>query len=1320
MTVPTCLHEFFEHAARTWPDAIAIEVPPSATRPERITLTYAQLAQAAEALRVQFQSEVIGECVVAILLSRDTALLYAAQLAVLQSGAAYVCIDPSFPDEQVREILKDSRAVLLLTDSHGLARAERGAFPVQIFNLSSPALPGTLWVRALASSLGKEGANSPFPATKERPGEGLGERFTERLAYVIYTSGTTGKPKGVLIEHRSIVSLVHSDLAEFGLGPGDRVAQGSSPAYDSSVEEIWLALASGASVVVMDDEAARLGPDLVTWLRDERITVLCPPPTLLRTTGCEHPETALPELKLLYVGGEALPRDIADRWALGRRLVNGYGPTECTVTALRGDIRVGEPITIGTPVPGLQAYVLDAELNEVAEGISGELCLGGVGLARGYHKRPELTAEKFFMHPSLGRLYRTGDLVHRDAEAKGGAFHYHGRLDSQVKLRGYRIELEAIETCLAQCDGVREAACCIQNNGNDLAAFIVPTDSTQQPDFDTLKAALREALPPYMIPALFGVLAELPKSVGGKLKRESLPTLSRSERSAERAIIAPRTPLEKTLVAAFAQTLTLDVFSVTDDFFQELGGTSLQAAQLISRLRTDPATASLTVRDLYEARTVAALAQRVLPPTHESRQTQRQATLPLDTRGERRTGLLQSLWLLLELTLASFAAYGGFFELLPTLLQRLGLVQLILLTPPLLSLGLALYTPLAVFVAVLVKRLLIGKYTPRREPVWGDFYLRHWILVQVVRLIPWPVLVGTEFQCWALRALGARIGQRVHLHRGVDLIQGGWDLLELGDDVTVSQDAALRLVELEDRHLVIGPITLGTGATLDVRAGVGPGASLASGAYLTALSSLPAGTAIPAGERWDGIPAQPAGHAPPVPPLTQTTHRALSPLAYSLALLLAQSTLWSVLALPLELLTTGAIVWLGLETQSLAHSLPIFTGLLTLALPLTLALEALAVRALGHVSEGVLARWSLGYIRVWLKAGLVDSAGEWLSGALFWPLWLRAAGMRVGRSCEISTIIDVIPGLVEIGPETFFADGIYLGGPKVHRGTVTLAKVKIGTNVFLGNHVVVAGGQSLPDDILLGVCTVANDALMTSGTSWFGHPPFALPRREIVAYDRELTHNPSVLRYLDRLFWETLRFALPVVPTLVLSKSLASMSQHMWAAPPVAMTGAATLCLTILVLKWLLLGKTRPGTHPLWSCWCSRWDFLYVAWGVYARGTLTALEGTPMLTSYLRAMGLKLGRGVVLGSGFSQVVDPDMIEIGDGATVTAAFQAHTFEDRVLKLNKVRIGAYATVGSNTVPLYGAVIGEGTYVAPHSVIMKDELLLPGQHYEGAPTR
>jgi non-ribosomal peptide synthetase-like protein len=1312
---PSLLHQFFDRAVDQWPERIAVDVPPGIGRPDRRFVTYRELQQQSDKLAALLSTLVTGECVVAILLARRSEHLYSSQLAVLKAGAAYTCIDPAFPDEQVRDILKDADAVALLTNNAGLVRAKSLGFSGQVYDVAE-----------LTNPAGDAVVDPPIRSWLA----------PSSLAYIIYTSGTTGRPKGVMIEHGSISNLVSADLREFDLSTEDRVGQNSSPAYDSSVEEIWLAFAAGATVVVMDDDTTRMGPDLVPWLRSEGITVFCPPPTLLRTTGCDDPLSALPDLSFLYVGGEALPDDVADRWARGRRLVNGYGPTECSVTAVRARIREGQPITIGRPVRGLQAWVLNEMLEEVDDGQRGELCIGGIGLARGYRNRPELTAKKFPVHSRLGRIYRTGDLVHRDPD---GSFFYHGRIDSQVKLRGYRVELEAIEAKLAECEGVREAACRVQQNGSlqMLVAFVVPEDG-HKPKFDDLKKSLLKALPAYMVPSRFAILDDLPTTVGGKLNRHALPLLETQDAQRDKRKVSPRSLMEEKVEAAFCEVLRLNSgVDIHDDFFNDLGGDSLNAAELISLLRNDPATASITVRDLYEARSVAELAKRahvdeIADEMFEDDPAQSTGHPFLATS-------VQIIWLLIGLVLGSLAAYLAAFHALPFLLRGLGLVPFLLLSPLLVFMSLVVYTPVALLNAVMMKRLLIGRYRPLRAPVWGSFYVRNWMVQQAVRIIPWRLFQGTVFQIAALRALGARIGSRVHIHGGVNLLQGGWDLLEIGDDVTLSQDAAVRLVALDDGHMIVGAISLGEGSTLDVRAGVSGDTILEPEAFLTALSNLAGGGVIPRGERWDGIPAMPAGQSPPRPALP-AGERIVSPFRHGIALVAARLGFWLIAGLALVLPAIGLALFHEVDANdflswlsSPSHSLSVLAAafmMVTLPVPLTVGIQALAMRAMGRISPGVISRWGYGYMRVCLKTRIVQSAGEWLSGTLFWPLWLRLAGMKIGRGCEISTIIDVVPELIEIGNESFFADGIYLSGPRVHRGTVTLAETRLGENTFLGNHVVVPAGQRLPDNVLIGICTVADDTVIRRDTAWFGHAPFELPRREVIEFDRRLTHDPSLIRYIDRVFWELLRSALLVVPLLILpvwfhfleaAKGKVSGQLFFVAVVPlVSLATVASLCLLVLVLKWGLLGRVRPGMHAFWSCWCSRWDFLYVAWAFYAYGPLSFLEGTLLLSWYLRAMGARIGRRVILGGGFAQVVDPDMLQFEDGATVSCQFQAHTFEDRVLKIDRVMIRRRATLGSGTVLLYGADIGARTQVAPHSVVMKRESLLPGHSYSGCPTR
>jgi non-ribosomal peptide synthetase-like protein len=1306
---PAELPGFFDRAVGRWPTAVAIDVPPGPGRGERRELTYAELGYRSDDVAAAVRAVAGGGSVAAVLLSRTSEQVYVAQLGILKAGCAYVCLDPAFPDEQLRHVLADSDARVLLTDAAAAARLARIGYQGPLVRV-----------------------DEPLPVAVRTGGAAAG---SDDVAYLIYTSGTTGRPKGVMIPHRGICNLVDGDLVEFGLGPGDRVAQGSSTAYDSSVEEIWLALAAGATLVVMDDDTARLGPDLVGWLRDERVTVLCPPPTLLRATGCADPRSELPELRLLYVGGEALPDDVAERWARGRRMVNGYGPTECTVTCLRAEVEPGGQIAIGRPVPGARAFVLGEDLRPVPPGEPGELCMSGAGLALGYRNEPRLTAEKFVAHPELGRVYRTGDLV---TEGPGGTLYYHGRIDSQVKLRGYRIELEAIETVLARCPGVREAACRVEGEGpaQVLAAHVVPVDPHRPPDPRVLRERTALDLPAYMVPALFGVTAELPRGASGKLRRDALPPLAAAGAA---ALDGLHDPVRREIGAAVLRVMSPPgPVGPDDDFFTDLGGSSLQAAMLISELRAASATADLTVRDVYEARTVAGLAARVSTGLARSTAPPRQKSALPSLRRRMAVTAVQAGWLALELMVGAAAAYAVLIHVLPWLSGYVSLWAMPLLLLVAAAVARPVLTPISLGVAVLAKTLLIGQYRPERVPVWSGRHVRMWMVRQVVRLVPWDTIVGTEFHSTALRLLGARVGRRVHLHRGVDLSHGGWDLLTIGDDVTVGQDAALRLVSLAEGHVDVGPVTLADGATLDVRAGVAHDTVLGPGSMLSALSALPPGGRIGPDEVWDGVPARFVEVAAPAPPLTRTG-ATLSPTTHGLALIAARGLLGMAFALPAAVLWVVVIGTTGIRyadvltalAHPLAYLLPIVAvcGLSCLSLVISVFFEAVAARALGPVRPGVFGRYSLEYLRVWLKTGLVGTAGHWLSGGLYWPFWLRSAGMSVGRGCEISSIVDVVPELVKIGAGTFFADGVYLGGPRLRQGTVRLAELRLGRDTFLGNHVVVPAGQRLPRDILVGIATVADASTIQPGTAWFGHPAFSLPRREVVTADRSVTHEPPLPRVASRLFWEWLRFALPTVPILVLigwAWAMVAVAAHLptWSillvgAPGVTLAAAAVPCLVVLALKWSLLGRVRPGVHPLWSCWCSRWDFLYVAWGFLAARVLAALEGTLLLAVYLRWMGMRIGRAVVFGDGWAQVVDPDMLHIGDGATVNAMFQAHTFEDRVLKIDTVRVDAHATLAEATIPLYGARIGQGAVVAPHSVVMKREFLAPGLHYEGVPT-
>ncbi len=1306
------LHKYFERSAERFPERVALCIPGLTGRPEgSLQITYGELDRRSRALADDLKSGARANHPIAIAVGRECIQAYVAMLAVLRTGAAYTYLDPAFPRTRQAQIVADAGITTILCDPE----TPSDAFPTETL------LPWDAW--------------SDESPTEAQPCQST----PQDLAYVIYTSGTTGEPKGVLIEHQSICNLIESDIQTFALSCEDRIAQGSSLAYDSSVEEIWMAWSVGAAVVVMHDKAARLGPDLVHWLRNQKVSVICPTPTLLRTMGCEDPANELPDLRLIYAGGEALTRDLADKWSNSKWLENGYGPTECTVTVVRGRLHRGQPITIGKAVAGNEALVLGEDGECLSDGEQGELCIRGIGLARGYHNLPEFTAKKFEQHKQHGRIYHTGDLVRRDER---GDLHFMGRMDSQVKLRGYRIELEEVEVQLQGLRGVRESACAILGQGSSAVLVALAVASEGESSDTKILDALRKLIPSHMVPARLFWVENLPADVSGKLDRkavakQALRLQSKGAETPASDIIEQASELESALLYAMRRALAPgSCASLHADFFLDLGGDSLAAATLISDLRKQSETAALTVRDVYELRTAQALAAR-LQEANNAKPTQSQggdqSLPPASSLDPTRSTIAQSLWILAATIVSLAGIYAIALWALPTALIYFGLwptILLLALIGPILP---WFWIPPSIGLTLLAKRLLIGSYQPGNVPAWSRQYVRHWLMQRFSAMVPWGFLQGTAWHASALRLLGAKVGKNVHLHRGVSFPLGGWDLLEIGDGVTLCQDAGVRPVEWHAGHLMLDRISIGDHCTVGVRAGLSPGAVMEEGSALADHAWLPKAARAGKGELWDANPAQKVGSAPDKP---ETEGKELGPIRHALCYMLARWALAYALSIP-WMLALGLFLWIGdWSGQNVVdwlfgtplHDWKIWAILAVLTVPFFLIVRALTLRLMGTIPPGAYPLRSWPTIKAWIKADQVNRAGLWLSGSLFWPLWLRATGMRIGLNSEISTIIDCVPEQVQIGEETFFADGIYLAPPVLHRGTCTIGKTSIGKRTFIGNHSVIPSGSALADDLLLGVCTVADETKMTEGTSWFGHASFELPRRQVVEMDRALTHSPGALRFVRRVAWESARILLPVPATIL------GLAWFQWCARAIRPDGLGlqeilTYCgitlgmmcglpLLVVTLKWLLLGKVRGGNHGLWSGWCCRWDFLYVTWNLYARPLVSALEGTTLLAWYLRAMGAKIGRRVVLGGAFAQVVDPDMLHFEEGSTVSGMFQAHTFEDRVLKIAPLHLRKDSTLAASALMFYGADVGQGARVAPQSVIMKEEHLTAGQRYSGSP--
>jgi amino acid adenylation domain-containing protein len=580
--VPTCVPPLVAAQCAASPDAVAV-------RDAGESITYRELDLRATHLALHLRALGVGpDVVVAICLNRSVSFVIAA-LAIWKAGGAYLPVDLASPQERINFILKDAQVPIVLTQ-----KALAAPFAVGPWKLVD---------------IDWETNFTHAPTPLFRPSEVT----PEHLAYVIYTSGSTGQPKGVEITHKGLFNLVTWHLSSFEVTPADRATQLSSLGFDAAVWELWPYLASGASVHIADEET-RLRPELLRdWFAKEKITIsFVSTPLAERLMALEWP--AQSSLRFLLTGADTLQQ--YPRSGLPFRLINNYGPTECSVVATSGRVCANgqtlRPPSIGRPITNVKIRLLDGNLREVPAGSVGEIHVGGASLARGYRNTPELTREKFIPDPFSdepgARLFKTGDMAYFRPD---GQLEFLGRIDDQIKIRGHRIEPNEIVAVLRRHAAIE--ACTIVahksiSGEKQLIAYIVTKPDTKVAASD-LRSHLATHLPDYMLPESFVLLSSLPLNASGKIDRLALPQPNASNTLRDVSSIEPSTPIEKRLAEILESLLGVNRIGADDNFFL-LGGHSLLGTQLIARVQ-DAFGIELSLRVLFDSPTIAELSGHI-------------------------------------------------------------------------------------------------------------------------------------------------------------------------------------------------------------------------------------------------------------------------------------------------------------------------------------------------------------------------------------------------------------------------------------------------------------------------------------------------------------------------------------------------------------------------------------------------------------------------------------------------------------------------------------------------------------------------------------
>ncbi|MBB4945104.1 non-ribosomal peptide synthetase-like protein [Kitasatospora gansuensis] len=1255
------LLDVLEDTARAHPQEPALD-------DGRSTLSYRALAAEVETVRRRLAAAGIGAGDrVGIRVPSGSNDLYVCILAVLAAGAAYVPVDAEDPDERAELVFGEAAVAAVL----GAGRA-----------LTVTGRPTT----------GRPNVR-PTPADD---------------AWIIFTSGSTGKPKGVAVTHANAAAFVDAEAAMFlqdePIGPGDRVMAGLSVAFDASCEEMWLAWRYGACLVPVPRSQVRGGADLGPWLAEQEITVVSTVPTL----AALWPAEALIEVRLLIFGGEACPPELVQRLVTeGREVWNTYGPTEATVVAC-GALLTGEgPVRIGLPLDGWELAVVDEAGQPVPMGGTGQLVIGGVGLAR--YLDAEKDAEKYAPLESLGweRAYRSGDLVQADPEG----LVFLGRGDEQIKLGGRRIELGEVDAALQALPGVAGAAAAVRTakGGNQLLVGYLVTQEgwDQAAAVEQLRAELPAALVPLLAP-----VESLPTRTSGKVDRDALPWPLPGLTTG-----GPGEQLygtEAWLAEQWTEILGVQVGSAQDDFFA-IGGGSLAAARLTTLLRGRyPAAAVL---DIYQQPTLRKLARHLersaqgdgaartiaLVPTR-AKVVQTLLLLPLFT-------LVGLRWTVGLLALGNALAWFGSYPWAPTASWWVvGAGALLLFSPP----G-------RLAIAAGGARLLLRGLRPGSYPRGGGMHLRLWTAERLAEVSGATALSGAWLVRYG-RALGARIGPEVDLH-SLPPVTG---LLRLGRGCAIEAEVDLSGYWLDGDRLEVGQVRVGSGAVIGTRSTLLPGARVGKRAQVAPGSGVTG--QIPTGQRWAGAPAVKLGKAERSWPKQRPPRRARWAAAYGasglgLSLLPVLSALAALLVVSrfvhpgdsLGTALTGAL--LALVPATLAYGLVYATLLLA-----GVRLLSLGLRTGSHPLHG-----RIGW-QAWTVSQLMDLARGTLFplyAGLITPYWLRALGMKIGSRAEVSTVL-ALPSLTTVGDGAFLADDTLIAPYELGGGWLRLGEAEIGERAFLGNSGMTALGRAVPDRGLVGVLS-ATPKKAKKGSSYLGMPPMRLPRSADTA-DQSLTYDPPARLLWARGLVEVCRLV-PVFASAALGAlTLAGLAQLAAAGSVLLaalLSGVVLLavglvaCLVSAAAKWLLVGRFRAVEHPLWSGFVWRNELADTFVEVLAVPWLVgAVPGTPVLNLWLRALGAKVGRGVWCETYW--LPEADLVTLGDGATVNrgCVVQTHLFHDRIMRMDTVILHEGATLGPGGIVLPGSTVGARSTLGPASLVMRAESVPADTRWLGNP--